>query len=1052
MIQLTPEQHNAVYAQGDSIAVVAGAGTGKTRVLTERFLHLVVERGIDLRRILAVTFTEKAAREMKQRIRDEFADRGDAVRARQVEFASISTIHAFLARVLRERALDAGVDPRFGVADEITAELLLEQAMSEAVEACEDPALFDLAGGEDFVRSLYHAARATPLALGDLGAADVDEEAFRARLDAFLDAAATFGGGGKTKEKIDELVARRAQWHAFDFDGFTPLLLRWSKPDPELKEELGALKKIVEAWPFRARAQAAGTAVVALLQTIDDRYAALKRDEGLVDFTDLERLGLQLLRSDAGPAVAADFDQVLVDEYQDTSLIQQALVDALAQGRERYGVGDQKQSIYRFRYADASIFRQLQESSDAYPLSGSFRSRPEVVRFVNNLFRDLFAETDTTAQDLHAAREWDDAVAPCVEVLSPEAERAPRARRREADALATRLFRLVEEEKRFRWGDGALLLPRMSNLPLYERALSDRGIPFVVVKGRGYYAAREVVELANLLLLLEDPSNRFRAVCVLTSLLCGVPEVDLLRFENDADLPLGPPRPERIPDERWARLETFFARFAAWQQAMGRVETGDLVERILTETRFADLMLLEPDGRRRHANLKKVLRQARATKLTAPEFARGLLEFREREVRESEAPIASEKDDALQIMTVHASKGLEFPFVAVADLTEADPKGGRVVLRPDGVFGLAVRDGEKSGKPPGYAELVAWDREQERAEERRLWYVAMTRAEQHLILSWPRANRSRNNALESLRTAPPEGVTVLEAETLQDRTGRRGFGRAVRAAVRRGADLPAELPRDDAAADAVLARVQSYREPVVDEVPYIAAVADLVEFDRCPRRYRLRRMLGIELESPPPFEGGEAPDSDEHPRRILGTAFHKVVAEVGAGEVPDEATVRLHFPEARPQDVTKIIEWASWFADQPLAAELRATKSSAEMDFLVRVGGLPLRGTIDLYARGLPLLLDWKTSREPKPEQYALQVAIYLQALRELELPCPEKGHLVYVDAQEIHEVEPVPLEPLLERFRAAHRSRFEPTPGDACRYCDFRSACETEGHDLPSQ
>ncbi|MHC4411082.1 MAG: UvrD-helicase domain-containing protein, partial [Planctomycetota bacterium] len=140
MIQLTREQHDAVYAPGDSIAVVAGAGTGKTRVLTERYLHLVNE-GADIRRILAVTFTEKAAREMKERIRGSF---DDPERARQVEFAPISTIHAFLARILRERALDAEVDPRFGIADEITAELLLEQAMADAIEANPDDALLDI--------------------------------------------------------------------------------------------------------------------------------------------------------------------------------------------------------------------------------------------------------------------------------------------------------------------------------------------------------------------------------------------------------------------------------------------------------------------------------------------------------------------------------------------------------------------------------------------------------------------------------------------------------------------------------------------------------------------------------------------------------------------------------------------------------------------------------------------------------------------------------------------------------------------------------------------
>ncbi|MHC4937871.1 MAG: UvrD-helicase domain-containing protein [Planctomycetota bacterium] len=1041
MIQLTREQQAAVYAPGDSIAVVAGAGTGKTRVLTERYLHLVHE-GADIRRILAVTFTEKAAREMKERIRDSF---DDPERARQVEFAPISTIHAFLARVLRERALDAGVDPRFAIADEITAELLLEQAMAEAVEANPDDALLDLSEGEDFLRALYKAARATPLDWNQLAAADVDPDALRGKIESLL-AGCDISAGGKTGEKLKELVARRDDWLAFEFDGFVDLVNNWrGDAVAGIREQAKELKQIVKAWPVRDAARRVSAAVVALLADIDARFTALKRDDGLLDFSDLEHVGLRLLRD--CPEVAADYDHVLVDEYQDTSLIQKALLDAIAAGRSRFGVGDIKQSIYRFRYADADVFAEFQRNSDKYPLSGSFRTRPEIVGFVNDLFRRLFADTGVPPQDLRAAREWEARSHACVELLSPEADRAPKARRREADALATRIRQLVEQERVATYKECALLLPRMSNLALYERALADRGMPYVIVKGRGYYAAREVVELANLLLLLEDPCDRFRGVCVMTSLLCGVPEIDLLWLGDDL---LGSERSEHIPSDRWARIENFRRRFTQWQDAMGRVDTGTLVEQIFEQTRFADLMLLEPDGRRRHANLKKVLRQARQTRLTAPEFARGLLEFREREVRESEAPVSSEDDNAIRIMTVHASKGLEFKLVAVADLTRSD--GGRrgPVLDPNGRFGLKVRRGEKTFAPPGYDDLKAWDKRCEDAEERRLWYVALTRAEEHLIVSWPRYPRGGNPLLDPLLDAPPPEAIVLDAGKLAGRPARTGKARAVRAALRRGADLP-DLDRDVERADELLARVGAYAPPREDRSPYIAAVADLVEFDRCPRRYRLKRMLGIELELPPEH-GGEAPDSDEHPRRILGTAFHKVIAEIGPGVVPDEATVKAHFPEARTQDVAKIIEWCAWFADQPLAERLRDAKHTAEMDFLVRIAGLPVRGTIDLYSRSLPLLLDWKTSRKPKPEDYALQVAIYLEALRSLELPCPDHGMLVYVDAGEICRVDPVPLEPLIAAFKDAHATGFEPKQSDACDYCDFRSACFKSDHCLPSQ
>ncbi|MHC4954283.1 MAG: UvrD-helicase domain-containing protein [Planctomycetota bacterium] len=1068
-MKLTDEQRAAVHAEGDSVAVVAGAGTGKTRVLTERYLHLVLDRDVDMRRILAVTFTKKAAREMKERIRDALAERGEAERARQVEFAPISTIHTFLARVLRERALDAGVDPRFAIADEITADLLLDQALADAVDAADEQtraALVDVAGAEDFLRRLYLAARATPHELAQLAPVAFNEAAFRERLAWFLDDIAACAATGKTAEKITRLGALRSALLDFDPEAiaeFPALIARWGGAAKDLAPEAKAIKAEFEGLAHRERSEKSGAAIVRLMVDLDARFAAFKRDDGLLDFADLERVGLRLLRSAAGEEVAREYDHLLVDEYQDTSRIQEALLDALATRCARFGVGDAKQSIYRFRYADASIFADLQKSAECHPLSGSFRSRPEVVEFVNGLFRVLFKGTGVEPQDLRAARtDWEEQEFAAVELLSPVGRNAFAARRREAEALAARLRELVHGQGRFRFGECAILLPRMSNLALYERALADAGVPYVVVKGRGYFAAREVVDLAHLLLTLEDPHDDYRAIGAMTSLLGGIPETDLVRLTGDAPWPLRArtcDRPAQIPEDRWARLVVFAERFERWRGILGRVDAGTLVETILDETRFADLLLLEPDGRRRHANLKKALRQARGTTASPGEFARELLEFREREVRESEAPVASEDDDAVQIMTVHASKGLEFPCVFVADLSESSGRVRGAILRPDGMFGFKLR-GEKgkSIEPPGLGALKAWEQEQEEAERRRLWYVALTRAEKHLVVSWPRAGtRTGNKALDPLLATPPNTARVLDPDGLRAPGRRRGLAASVRAALRRGAELPPEVERDEAAAQHVLQRVDSFRPPQPDQSPYIAAVADLVEFDRCPRRYRLKRMFGIEIDDAPQWTnpGEDRPDDDEHPRRLLGTVFHKVIAEIGPGHVPTEAQVLSHFPEAKEGDVAKIIGWSEWLSEQPIAARLRECKTVAEMDFLVRLGGLPVRGSIDLYTRDLPLLLDYKTSRRAKPQQYALQVAVYLGALRALDLPCPDTAHLVYVDAEEVHEVEPVALDALMDAFGEAHREEpargFAPNPGDACEYCEFRLACEENGVRLPS-
>jgi len=1070
VIPLTPEQAAAAHARQASVAVAAGAGTGKTRVITARYLHLVQARGVPPARILAVTFTEKAARQMKDRIRAALAAAGREDLARAAEFAPISTIHAFLARTLRERALDAGIDPRFALADEMTAERMLEEALAATVDALPQERrelLSGLAGAEGTLRSLYLAARATPHAMVDLRGVETDVEELRSRLDSFLDRCAEErSSAAGTKAKLAALAALRSRLLALDASAaeefHDAVKGNVASAQADLFREGKELAKEFAPLLHREQARALGAATVEALAEFDSRYAGDKAALGLLDFADLERLGLRLLQGPAGPAIAADYDHLLVDEFQDTSRIQEAILDRLGAGRERFAVGDAKQSIYRFRYADAAVFASLQERAATFPLAGSFRTRPELVGFTNALFQGLFRGSNVAPQDLRAEAKWRPKKAPCVEVLAPPASHAADGRRREAILLARRLREIVEQrelqltraeraEGPLRYGDCALLVRATTHLGVYERALADAGVPYVVVKGRGYYAAREVVELAHLLLLLHDPADDFRAVAVMTSLLCGATDGDLLRLPGDGPLPLrafAAPAPPQIPPERWSRLQEFARRFQRWRTLAGRLETGDLVETILSETRFGDLLLVEPDGRRRHANLAKALRRARASSLDPESFARELLEFREREMRESEAPIAGEADDVVKVMTVHAAKGLEFPLVAVADLTAGKRSGDGSILHPGGEFGFKIQGEEVRIEPPGLDRLKAWEKAEEAAERHRLLYVALTRAEEHLLLSGaltPRADRSLFDAL------PPEVVVQAPKEVKALRRESRMAG-AVRGALRRAAALPPALERDAEGARALLARVDAMVAQERDATPYVTAAADLLEFARCPRRYRLGRMWGLQLESALEGEAEEGAGG-EHARRTLGTVLHDLLARYGPGAEPGDQEILERFPEATRADSERIRGWCAYLAGLDCIRRAAAGPHEREMPFLTRIAGMAVRGVMDLYAPGLPLLLDYKTSRRAEPGEYAVQMAVYLAALKSLALPAPPTAHLIYVSTQEVVEVQALPLDPLVEAFRGAHRGdgSFVPAPGPLCRHCEFRPVCVADGVACPS-
>ena len=436
---------------------------------------------------------------------------------------------------------------------------------------------------------------------------------------------------------------------------------------------------------------------------------------------------------------------------------------------------------------------------------------------------------------------------------------------------------------------------------------------------------------------------------------------------------------------------------------------------------------------------------ARASGADPSTYARQLLEFRERERRESEAPIASESDEAVSIMTVHAAKGLEFPLVAVADLAARQAARRSAILRADrGVFGLTLRE----GTTPGRQLLRDWDRGQEAHERLRLVYVALTRAQEHLLLTAACHKSSPTDLIDAAAALP--GVNLLEPAPPPVRDARRRLDAEVRGALRRGADLPAGLKRDETAARALLERIAAMPKAETESTPYVVAVADLVEFRRCPRRYRLGRMLGIEIEElDDPAGGGE-----QHPRRLQGTAFHDIMAEIGPGAVPDEALVKRHLPRARAGDVEKIVGWARWLGEQELVRRIRDLEQRREMPFLARVAGLAVRGVIDLYVPESPLLLDYKTSAKVREGDYAIQVAVYLEALRSLGHPAPHCAQLVYVDAKKIVEVPEQSLAELVADFRAAHLGdgRFPPEPSEACTFCDFRQACLAHGTNCPTE
>ena len=558
---------------------------------------------------------------------------------------------------------------------------------------------------------------------------------------------------------------------------------------PALATYLDAL----EAWSRLCSAHRAAQQyrhVRNLLGLYSERYEDAKRDESALDFEDLELLARDLLRErpDVRALWSERFAHVMVDEYQDTNQLQDELIDLIAAGR-LFAVGDDRQSIYGFRHADVEGFRdrrsRAEQEGRAARLRMNFRSDPAVLDVVNDAFARVWDEeydplaagaaseggragpaVDLIVVDWVKAR-WDDALGD--EPFGPLPPTVSLWRAAEARLLAARIDAIVRSgDEGFTWGDVAILVRASSDMPFFERALTERGIPTYAAGARGYFSQQQILDLRAYLAALANPLDGLALYGMLASPLVGV-SLDTLtlvrlharRAQRDPWWALRAAFCEAAdptglvaalpPGDREA-LAAFVPRFADERRTAARLSLETVIDRAVTASGYDRAVLALPSGDRRMANVRKLMRMAREFERTDGRDLRRFIDYIDEQelisAREGEAPLESESLDAVRLMTIHAAKGLEFPVVCVADLGRAGRDDDTPLrVSNDGRVGLELAS--LAGKGPAALDQEDLKREEEEraeAEERRVFYVAMTRAERRLVLSgatdvekWPAA-------------------------------------------------------------------------------------------------------------------------------------------------------------------------------------------------------------------------------------------------------------------------------------------------------------------------
>ncbi len=523
-MSLSDAQRRAVEREGQDVCVVAGPGSGKTRVLIERFAWLVEERGVDPTRILAITFTEKAATEIKKRLIERFVARPDL--RESIERAWVSTIDGFCTRVLRENAIAAGLAPDFAVLEQGAADLLAREAAEQALDTllrerreemrslmeAVDLSTQDDGRQPDLAASLldvYDAMRVSGVREIPEGPAPLDcypeartlvnsilDPRFRAWRTEFC----ALAPSPVTREHLDVLAR-------FDFN-----LNQWRK-NPEIKQlKNNVLPQLSAQWLGEYFADLHRLLRLAIAR-IDAVYRARKRAESVVDFADLEEETVRLLESDAQVRheVAGRFDEVLMDELQDTNRLQWRLVELI---RSRFfGVGDINQSIYGFRHADPEVFAAYQASgAHIDELPENYRSRAEILDAVS---RTLDGCAGIVPRPLQAKKQFAPLAGPVVERLvgeSPEAEAA----------LVASRIRQFTDSGEFRYRQIAVLVRALGSTTPFERVFDRFGIPFLLTGGRTFLEARETKDLTEFLAALVNPLDEIALVGVLRSPLVGL--------------------------------------------------------------------------------------------------------------------------------------------------------------------------------------------------------------------------------------------------------------------------------------------------------------------------------------------------------------------------------------------------------------------------------------------------------------------------------------------------------------------------------------------------
>lgn len=1133
------QQLAAITEFATDLLVSAGAGTGKTTVLANKYLRLLAERRAEIREIVAITFTKKAAAEMRERIRQGV--REQLLLARQpaeiefwqqqlqlIEAARIATFHGFCLGLIQEHPLEAGIPPVSGVLGEGQERLYLMQAATEVLTAAVQTEKTENEPLVNWIRdygwdalidsliSIYQAIREsgrtievvirqtqTALESGLEGSLvglapliyEVDELlAFSRSQKLTENAAAVINSLREVWPGYREALGQSRSFHELypvlnDLAGGLPLTL-----PAALKERVVPIKEMIAEVQRRLANTEALVRLPLLTMVLDNlqqRYRRLKQEGGVLDFADQQLLARQLLQEhpDIARQVREGIRYLLVDEFQDTNSLQLDLVRLLLgedyRGGRLMAVGDIKQSIYRFRGAEADLMTELAAAIAArdgrtIALTKNYRSNRTIIHFINALSEMLFAGESFAYEPLESGE--NDAGSQieflCCGGTDPQLQAQMAAKR-----IAQMVSESAETETPVRYGDIVLLFRAGTAMPFYQQAMAALNIPYYTASGGDLYHRQEVVDQLNLLRVVQQRYDGIALLGLLASPYVGLTDEQLLRLSQVTDLVAAfyqDDGADALVDDPVVaeRFRAFRELILFLQERRELLPIPALIRMALERMQYREMMLGTVDAVQRLANLEKLI--AKAEEFCGQgfhdlnRFLNYLQEMEGMEIGEGEAQTEAEGSNVVRLMTIHRSKGLEFPVVFLPDLDRNFRMSSGLKMAFHKEIGIGFKIPVAEDDP---AETTIWKQIKERenrdelSELKRVLYVALTRAKRQLILVGSGQSKSKGDTLATAKNWMKWFELLLPLAAAKTSLDFQGIPVTVVREL-----VPVDLPSSPvklldeivpAGADGGSLATDSSEvaaTAALDPALVTLKVSGILAFKNCPRYYYWHYIL--RLDQGPETGRSVDPESEPEPEprgkqgAEIGNFIHQAI-RLSSPAWPEELWQRS-FGELTPAERERLKADLQriWNHLQQSAYTGEYGQCWEEVPFVLKLNTwVRVEGRFDRLIRnaaGELILVDYKTHRigrerlHQAAQGYFWQLQLYALAIAQIWGRLPDRAVLYfpYCDGEV-----PVPLDrealaqtgaevTAIAQFLAEHERPDDFARGDDCHECKYRGVC----------